>query len=167
MKMLHKAIKKIEQDIENYKFNTAFAQMMILLNTGEPVDADKNLEWKRAFIQLLHPFAPHMAEECWESVAPQRQEILKVYFATGNDGKVKRAQSVLDTLRSKITLEVIPELKNVEETGVTPLECVLQKIEAHKDAAYTIPVIAADTSVYFEGQDFNPTHLRRVAIQAA
>lgn len=116
MKTLHKTIKKIEIDIENYKFNTAIAQMMILLNTGEPQDAEKNLEWKRVFVQVLHPFAPHMAEECWQMVAPERQEILKVYFATGNDGKIKRAQSVLDTLRSKISIEAIPEMIEVEET---------------------------------------------------
>lgn len=84
------------------------------------------------FIRLLHPFAPHMAEECWEKIAPKREEILKVYFATGNDGKIKRAQSVLDTLRSKIQLQAIPELIEVEESGATPLECALQKIEVYR-----------------------------------
>lgn len=57
-----------------------------------------------------------MAEECWEKMSPKREEVLKVYFATGNDGKIKRAQSVLDTLRSKISLEKIPELIDIEET---------------------------------------------------
>lgn len=69
MKTLHKTIKKIEADIENYKFNTAIAQTMILLNAGEPQDVEKNLEWKKAFVQLLHPFAPHMAEECWQQIS--------------------------------------------------------------------------------------------------
>jgi len=91
MRTLHKTIKKIGEDIENYKFNTAIAQMMILLNTGEPADTEKNLEWKKAFIQLLHPFAPHMAEECWEKVTPKTQSYEKIYFATGNDGKIERA----------------------------------------------------------------------------
>ena len=142
MKTLHKAIKKIQEDIENYKFNTAIAQMMILLNTGEPVDKQKNIEWKRTFIQLLHPFAPHMAEECWEIVAPEREEILKVYFATSNEGKIKRAQSIFDTLKSKISLEKIPELIEVEETGATPMECAIQKIEAYKNKDYKVPVLA-------------------------
>jgi len=166
MKTLHKTIKKIEEDIENYKFNTAIAQMMILLNTGEPVDEKKNIEWKRAFIQVLHPFAPHMAEECWEKLAPKRQEILKVYFATGNTAKITRAQSVLDTLRSKITLEVIPELIDVEETGSTPLECAMQKIEVYKDAWYSVPIITADTSIHFPDEDLDPTRVRRNALEA-
>lgn len=165
MKTLHKATKKIGEDIDNYKFNTAIAQLMICMNTWEPTDADKKQEWRSMFIRLLHPFAPHMAEECWEKIAPKREEILKVYFATGNDGKIKRAQSVLDTLRSKIQLQAIPELIEVEESGATPLECALQKIEAYRWKQYKIPVIAGDTAVYFENQDFDPTKVRRAAIE--
>jgi len=165
MKTLHKAMKKIEEDIENYKFNTAIAQMMILLNTGEPQDTEKNLEWKRAFIQLLHPFAPHMAEECWEMVAPEKRNILKVYFATGNNGKIKRAQSIFDALKSNITLEKVPEFIEVEETGATPLECAMQKIQAYKGKNYSVPVMAADTAVYFDNQDFDSTKVRRAALE--
>jgi inosine/xanthosine triphosphate pyrophosphatase family protein len=57
---------------------------------------------------------------------------LKAYYATGNDGKIKRAQSVLDTLRSAMKLEKIPELIEVEENALTARECALQKLEAYK-----------------------------------
>jgi len=66
MKTLHKTIKKVTEDIENYKFNTAIAQMMICVNTGLPKDDSLQTDWKRDFLKLLHPFAPHMAEELWE-----------------------------------------------------------------------------------------------------
>ena len=165
MKMLHKTIKKVGNDIENYKFNTAIAQMMICLNTGLPKDAAKMQEWKLKYTQLLHPFAPHMAEEIWEKISMKKNPVLRAYFATGNDGKIKRAQSVLDTLRSKMTLEKIPDLIEVEETGATPMECAMQKIEAYRESGYTIPVIAGDTAVYFENQDFDSTMVRRAAIE--
>lgn len=123
MKVLHKAIKKITEDIENYKFNTAIAQMMICMNEGIPQDAGKKVEWKESFLKLLHPFAPHLAEECWENLktSPDSsesglQKYLKAYFATGNEGKIKRAQSIFDSLKSALTLEKIPELIEVEET---------------------------------------------------
>jgi leucyl-tRNA synthetase len=167
MKMLHKTIKKVGNDIENYKFNTAIAQMMICLNTGLPKNAPDMQEWKIKYIQLLHPFAPHMAEEIWEAISEKKKPLLKVYFATGNDGKIKRAQSVFDTLKCQTKLEKIPELIDVEETGTTPMDCAMQKIEAYRDRGYTIPVMAADTAVYFENQDFEPTHVRRCAIQAS
>lgn len=65
MKLLHKTIKKVEEDIREYKFNTAISSLMILLNEGLPTDPEFQKEWKESFAILLHPFAPHMAEELW------------------------------------------------------------------------------------------------------
>jgi len=55
---LNKTIRKVEEDIENYKFNTAIAQMMILVNYGRPTDEDKFQEWKEKFVVILAAFAP-------------------------------------------------------------------------------------------------------------
>jgi len=169
MKALHKTIKKVGIDIENYKFNTAIAQMMILLNTGEPQDAEKNVEWKRAFIQILHPFAPHMAEECWEMVAPEKQEVLKVYFATGNTSKIERAHKLLSKLNPDAVVEKYPEIIEIEETARTPLECALQKLEVYKWKDIDAPIAVADTAVYFESADFDfePTKVKRTALELA
>lgn len=68
MKLVHKTIKKIEEDIENYKFNTAIAGMMILVNNGLPQDKELQREWRSMFVRMLHPFAPHLAEELWERI---------------------------------------------------------------------------------------------------
>ncbi len=68
MKLLHKTIKKVEEDIENYKFNTAIAALMILVNNWLPKDNKLQTEWKNVFIRLLHPFAPHLSEELWERI---------------------------------------------------------------------------------------------------
>ena len=65
MKLLHKTIKKVGEDITEYKFNTAISALMILLNEGVPEDEEFALEWRQKFSILLHPFAPHMAEELW------------------------------------------------------------------------------------------------------
>lgn len=65
MKLLHKTVKKVGEDIVEYKFNTAISALMILLNEGVPSDEEFKNEWKEKFLILLHPFAPHMAEELW------------------------------------------------------------------------------------------------------
>lgn len=66
MKLLHKTIKKVGGDIEEYKFNTAISSLNILLNEGLPTDREFQKEWKEKFAIMLHPFAPHIAEELWE-----------------------------------------------------------------------------------------------------
>jgi leucyl-tRNA synthetase len=68
MKLLHKTIKKVGEDIVEYKFNTAISALQILLNEWIPADTEFALEWKTAFAILLHPFAPHMAEELYSSL---------------------------------------------------------------------------------------------------
>ncbi len=62
---LNKTIKKICDDIEEMKFNTAVSQMMIFLNAAEDSGKMGRAQMK-IFMQLLAPFAPHLAEELWE-----------------------------------------------------------------------------------------------------
>jgi leucyl-tRNA synthetase len=64
--VLHKTIKKVGEDIGNFKFNTAISALMILLNEIEKVALEKGD--RETFIKLLHPFAPHMAQELWASM---------------------------------------------------------------------------------------------------
>lgn len=60
----HKTIKKVGEDIENLKFNTAIASLMALIN--DISDAGSiNREELRVFTLLLNPFAPHVTEEVW------------------------------------------------------------------------------------------------------
>jgi leucyl-tRNA synthetase len=61
---LHKTIKKVGHDIEEFKFNTAIAQMMTFLNTASQHGITHD-EYK-AFVQVLAPFAPHITDELWE-----------------------------------------------------------------------------------------------------
>ena len=61
----HKTIKKVTEDIDNMKFNTAIAAMMSLLNEISDTGALTKDEAK-TYVTLLCPFAPHLCEELWE-----------------------------------------------------------------------------------------------------
>jgi leucyl-tRNA synthetase len=61
---IHKAIKKVSDDIEAMKFNTAIATLMALVNDFYANGATKGD--MKALILMLSPFAPHIAEEMWE-----------------------------------------------------------------------------------------------------
>ena len=62
----HKTIKKVTEDIEAMKFNTAIAALMTLINQVYDNKAINGAELK-TFLQLLNPFAPHVCEEVWEA----------------------------------------------------------------------------------------------------
>ncbi len=62
---MHKTVKKVSEDIETLKFNTAIAAMMGLLNEADESGGFNRAEFKTLLI-LLDPFAPHIAEELFE-----------------------------------------------------------------------------------------------------
>ena len=63
----HKTVKKVSEDIENMKFNTAIASLMSLLNQIYEAGSVTKGELK-TFVKLLDPFAPHVCEEIWQNI---------------------------------------------------------------------------------------------------
>ena len=69
-KLLHQTIKKVGEDIENFRFNTAISALMILWNKLKNQNFEKdNVE---TFLKLLSPFAPHFAEELWSKLGNKK-----------------------------------------------------------------------------------------------
>ncbi len=67
LKVLHKTIKKVEQDIENFSFNTSVSEFMICCNELSSLKCNKRAILEPLAI-VLSPFAPHIAEELWEKL---------------------------------------------------------------------------------------------------
>ena len=74
--LLHKTIKKVTEDIENLRFNTAISAMMILVNEFEK---EKNIPITnyQLLITILAPFAPHLAEELWSQLGHKESILLE------------------------------------------------------------------------------------------
>lgn len=70
MRTWHRSVKKITDDLENLRFNTAISQMMIFVNEAYKAEAlpRKAME---DFVKMLSPIAPHIAEELWEALGHQ------------------------------------------------------------------------------------------------
>ena len=66
--VINQTIKKVSEDYENLKFNTAIAQLMTLLNEMKSLGKITKKDFK-TYITLLNPVAPHMTEELWEMMA--------------------------------------------------------------------------------------------------
>ena len=67
LKTLHKTIKKVEEDIEGFSFNTSVSNFMIAVNelTAQKCTSKEILQ---TLLILISPYAPHIAEELWEAL---------------------------------------------------------------------------------------------------
>ncbi len=68
LKTLHTCIRKVTEDLDGMRFNTAISAMMEFVNAALHWEA-KPLSVMREFLILLQPFAPHIAEELWDKLA--------------------------------------------------------------------------------------------------
>lgn len=112
--LIHKTIKKVEEDILGFRFNTAISSMMILVNSLEPSGVSKE-NYKR-FLQILAPFAPHMTEELWHELGEESSIHLsdwpKYDESKIKDEFIKIAVQVNGKVRDEI--EVSPEISEEE-----------------------------------------------------
>ncbi len=91
-KILHKTIKKIEQDTESFSYNTAVSAFMVCVNELTDIKCHKKEVLEQVLI-LLSPYAPHISEELWD--------------ALGNEGFV--IDATYPTLEEKYLLEATKE----------------------------------------------------------
>ncbi len=84
--LLHKTIKKVTGDIENFRFNTAISQLMILVNSLEKEYAKSattkthmRKEDYEKLLLILSPFAPHIAEELWQKLGNEQSIFLQTW----------------------------------------------------------------------------------------
>jgi len=80
LKTLHKTIKKVEEDIENFSFNTSVSTFMIAVNelTAQKCTSKEILE---PLLVLISPYAPHIAEELWNKLG-HKESIAFAEFPT-------------------------------------------------------------------------------------
>ncbi len=69
-RLLHQTIKKVTEDVEELRFNTAIAQMMVFTNEVTKLN-ERPRSLLEPLILLLAPFAPHLCEELWERLGHQ------------------------------------------------------------------------------------------------
>ena len=105
----HKTIKKVTEDIEVLKFNTAIASLMALMNDIAETNAITKEELK-IFTILLNPFAPHITEEVWEAAGfsgmVAQQEWPKFDEAKCKDENVEIAVQVNGKVRARLNVSV-------------------------------------------------------------
>jgi leucyl-tRNA synthetase len=131
---MHQTIKKVSQDFEQLKFNTAIAAMMALLNDFYAAGSVTKSEMK-TFIILLSPVAPHICEEMWQNLSfsgrvyaqkwPEWQEEKTI------ENTVEIAIQINGKVRSQVTV-TLDEDKDVIKERVMADEAVQKFTEGKK-----------------------------------
>jgi leucyl-tRNA synthetase len=130
-KLLNKTIKKVGEDIEDMHFNTAISAMMILATEmekeqGRTLNPQKsptlNLEDFKKFLQILAPFAPHLAEEIWHLLGEKKS----IHFSAWpkydkkliRDDKIKIAVQVNGKVRAEIMIRVDESEEDIKKKAL-------------------------------------------------
>ncbi|XZF13840.1 leucine--tRNA ligase [Chitinophagaceae bacterium MMS25-I14] len=79
LRIIHKTIKKISEDIERFSFNTCISQFMICVNELTAINCHKR-DVLEALAVLLAPFAPHAAEELWKDCFKHESSVTQAIF---------------------------------------------------------------------------------------
>ncbi|MCH5349777.1 MAG: leucine--tRNA ligase [Oscillospiraceae bacterium] len=114
---MHKTIKKVTEDIEAMKFNTAIAAMMSLINTIYDSGSINKAEYK-SLLMILNPFAPHMTEEIYKNVFGEilsEQKWVSYDEALCVDSMIEVAVQVNGKIKAKIMIPAEAEQPEVLE----------------------------------------------------
>ena len=105
--LMHKTIKKVSEDIESMKFNTAIAAMMTLLNEIYNVGSITKKEFRDLLI-ILNPFAPHVTEELYQMIGCEgvldEQEWVTYDEALCKDDTIEIVCQINGKVKSKLTI---------------------------------------------------------------
>jgi leucyl-tRNA synthetase len=118
LKVLHKAIKKIEEDTERFSFNTAVSAFMVCVNELTDLKANKK-EILEPLLILLTPYAPHVSEELWHRLG-HTTSILDAAYPKANEKYLVESSkeypiSVNGKLRTTITIDLDAPQEAVEQ----------------------------------------------------
>jgi leucyl-tRNA synthetase len=130
-RITHKTIKKVSEDIEALRFNTAISQMMIFVNHFTK-KGSVPAECLKPVVQCLNPFAPHMAEELWSQLGESRELTYADWpgfdAALAKDDLITMAVQVLGKTRG--TIEVEPGADQVTaEAAARAIPTVASQLE--------------------------------------
>ena len=143
----HKTIKKVTDDIDLMKFNTAIATLMSLLN--EIYEAGKLTKKELSvFIRLLCPFAPHLCEEMWEQLGE------KGFISLSEWPKYDEAKTVDKSI--EIPIQINGKLRSVITVDAeSPKESILETARADERVSSSIDGKTVVKEIYVPGKLVN------------
>jgi len=130
-RLLHQTIKKVGGDIEGFAFNTAISQMMIFINHLARQDV-RPRSIVEPFVQVLAPFAPHVAEELWQRLGHNDTLAYTPWPAFDpefcKEKEIELAVQVLGKIKDKIVVAA-----DADEAAIQQAALASEKVQAALD----------------------------------
>lgn len=142
LKVLHRTIKKITEDIENYSFNTAVSAFMICVNELTDLKCTSKEVLEKLCI-LISPFAPHLAEELWQNKLGNKESVAYAQWPTYEErylieDSYEYPVSINGKTRFKIPLS-LKLTKEEVESAVLATEEIKKYIQGNPKKVIVVP----------------------------
>ena len=145
--LTHQTIKKVSEDYENLKFNTAIAQLMTLLNEFNNLDKISKEQYK-IFLILLNPVCPHITEEIWQRMGYEE------YVHEASWPEYDESKTILDVI--ELPIQVNGKLRATVEIARDASEDeVFEKAIADDVVAKYLEEGNVVKKIYVKGRIFN------------
>jgi len=138
-KVYHQTVKKVTEDYEGIRFNTAISQMMVFINDCYKAEVIPT-EYAKGFVKLLSPIAPHIAEELW-SILGHEDTITYATWPTFDESKlvddeIEVVVQVLGKVRAKVTVA-----KDITKEELEKVALADSKVQEFIDGKTVVKVI--------------------------
>ncbi|MFS0875792.1 leucine--tRNA ligase [Solibacillus isronensis] len=138
-KVYHQTVKKVTEDYEGIRFNTAVSQMMVFINDCYKAEVIPT-EYAKGFVKLLSPIAPHIAEELW-SILGHEDTITYATWPTFDESKlvddeIEVVVQVLGKVRAKVTVA-----KDITKEELEKVALADSKVQEFIDGKTVVKVI--------------------------
>jgi leucyl-tRNA synthetase len=144
---LHRTIKKVSDSIESLRFNTAISEMMIFVNEATKSESIPRA-WIEAFLKILSPFAPHVAEELWQRLGND-EDILQEGWPTHDASKLRT-----DTIT--VAVQIDGKLRGTVEVPSTyEKKDVVKEARAHEKVSEILRGRTLVREIYVPGRLVN------------
>jgi leucyl-tRNA synthetase len=136
--LLHKTIKKVTEDIENLRFNTAISAMMIFANEAQKEEINK--EDLEKFLIILAPFAPHIAEELFQNLG-NKESIFKQAWPKYDEKLTKNATVEIAIQVNGKLRDTMKVMADISENEVKEKALASEKIKKWLEGKEIVKII--------------------------
>lgn len=140
-KVYNEVVKTVTEHLEAMRFNTAISQLMIFVNAANK-EEQLFLDYAKGFIQLLAPFAPHLAEELWQFLTQSGQSITYVAWPSYDESKLVEDEiEIVLQIKGKVRAKVVVS-KDSSREDLEKIALANDKIQAEIAGKDIVKVIA-------------------------